>query len=373
MRIVYMLTSLGMGGAERHTIALAEDMAARGHSVLLISLLPRESEEWPTQLDVVRLHLRKLPVSLISGLLSARVLLRKFHPDILHSHTFPANLFARLLRVLVSTKVVSTMHNVFEGGSSRMFAYRMTDFLAVHTTAVSEAVARRAVRVKAVPARKCTVIPNAIDTVQFNPDSARRTATRVTQNAGDDFIWLAAGRIVAAKGFLTLLEAFAHVVVEFPQTQLWIAGERPSDESRKRELTSLVVPKGTMERVHRLGLRRDMPALLDATDGFVLASAWEGMPLVVGEAMAMQKPVVATDIGGVYELLGDTGTLVPVKDPKTLAHAMLNVMRTSPELRESLGSAERERIVERFDAHLLFSHWESFYRSLLAQIPRACR
>lgn len=377
MRIAYMLTSLGMGGAERHTIVLAEDMAARGHAVLLISLLGRQSEEWTTGLDVVRLNLRKKPISLIFGLLRARVVLRKFQPDILHSHTFPANLFARLIRVLVPAKVVCTMHNVFEGGPLRMLAYRATDFLAVHTTAVSEAVAQRAIQTQAVPARKCTVTPNAIDTAEFMPDAARRVDTRVTHNAADNFIWLAAGRIVAAKGFLTLLEAFAHVLAEYPQTQLWIAGERSNDgsrksgwpekrESEKRELTGLVVPKGTMERVHRLGLRHDMPALLDAADAFVLASAWEGMPLVIGEAMAMQKPVVATDVGGVFDMLGETGTLVPARDPNTLARAMLNVMRMPPELRESLGRAERERVVECFDTRVLFRRWESFYCSLLA-------
>lgn len=366
MRIAYMLTCLGMGGAERHTIALAEDMAARGHSVLLISLLPGQTEEWPTQLDVVRLDLHKTPRSMISGLLRARAVLCKFSPDILHSHTLPANLFARLLRVLVAMKVVCTIHNVFEGGPSRMLAYRMTDFLAVHATTVSQAVADQTIDARTIPMRKCTVIPNAIDTSEFTPDFARRLVTRAAHNANDDFIWLAAGRIVAAKGFLTLLEAFAHVVAEYPQVQLWIAGERPDDGSRKRELTGLIVPKGTMERIRRLGLSRAMPALLDASDGFVLASAWEGMPLVVGEAMAMQRPVVATDVGGVCEMLGDTGTLVPARDPKTLAQAMLNIMRASPEVRESLGRAQRERVVERFDTRVLFPRWESFYRSLLA-------
>ena len=277
----------------------------------------------------------------------------------------------------VPAKVVCTMHNVFEGGPLRMLAYRATDFLAVHTTAVSEAVAQRAIQTQAVPARKCTVTPNAIDTAEFMPNAARRVDTRAAHNAADNFIWLAAGRIVAAKGFLTLLEAFAHVVAEYPQTQLWIAGERPNDgsrksggpekgESEKRELTGIVVPKGTMERVHRLGLSHDMPALLDAADGFVLASAWEGMPLVIGEAMAMQRPVVATDVGGVFEMLGDTGTLVPARDPNTLARAMLNVMRMPQELRESLGRAERERVIASFDTRVLFPHWESFYRSFLA-------
>src|ERR1019366_2166487 len=100
--------------------------------------------------------------------------------------------------------------------------------------------------------------------------------------------------------------------------------------------------------VRWLGLRRDMPALLDAADGFVLASAWEGMPLVVGEAMAMEKPVVATDVGGVRELVGEAGVIVPAKNPQALAESMLDLMQSTPEARGVLGRAARERIAASF-------------------------
>jgi glycosyltransferase involved in cell wall biosynthesis len=366
MRIAYMLNSLGMGGAERHTIALAEWMAQHGHSVLLISLLPRQTEQWPTHLEVAYLDLRKTPASILAALMHGRLVLRDFHPNLVHSHAFPANLFARALRLLgASPPVLSTMHNVFEGGPARMLAYRLTDFLALRTTTVSEAVARHALESKAVPSRKRIVLPNAIDVSEFTPDPARRTETRAAHAANGDFIWLAAGRIVSAKGFLNLLEAFAQVWVAHPQTQLWIAGEHPTPKSPRAEYNGLVVPKGTTERIHQLGLSRDMPALLDAADGFVLSSAWEGMPLVVGEAMAMEKPVVATDVGGVHELLGDTGTVVPARDPDELGKAMLDVMRRSPQLRRVLGRAARERIVSQFDTNILFPKWETFYRSLI--------
>jgi glycosyltransferase involved in cell wall biosynthesis len=332
----------------------------------LVSLLSRQPEEWPTQLEAVTLDLRKSPASVLAGLVQARRILRSFRPDLIHSHTFPANVFARMLKVLAPSQVVvSTMHNVHEGGRTRMFAYRLTDFLALRTTAVSEAVARHAIEAHAAPGRKCTVIPNAFDTAAFAPNASRRAETRAKHGAGDDFIWLAAGRIVSAKGFLNLLEAFTQVWVAHPQAQLWIAGEHPKPTSRRNEYTGLVVPKGTTERIHRLPLSRDMPALLDAADAFVLSSAWEGMPLVIGEAMAMEKPVVATDVGGVRELLGDTGTLVPARDPNTLAQAMLNVMRFSSDLRRDLGSSARARIEAYYDTRALFPQWEAFYGTLL--------
>ncbi|MGD0801922.1 MAG: glycosyltransferase, partial [Terracidiphilus sp.] len=99
MRIVYMLTSLGIGGAERQVLALAERMAARGHTVALVVLRGRQPEEWPATLVPVRLDMRSNPASLLAGLLSARRFLRVFQPDLIHSHTFPANMAARLLKI----------------------------------------------------------------------------------------------------------------------------------------------------------------------------------------------------------------------------------------------------------------------------------
>jgi glycosyltransferase involved in cell wall biosynthesis len=116
--------------------------------------------------------------------------------------------------------------------------------------------------------------------------------------------------------------------------------------------------------VRWLGLRRDMPALLDAADGFALASSWEGMPLAVGEAMAMEKPVVATDAGGVRELVGESGVIVPARRPESLAQAMRALMRATPDARGLLGHAARERIQSRFSMDAKADEWEAFYRGM---------
>jgi glycosyltransferase involved in cell wall biosynthesis len=105
--------------------------------------------------------------------------------------------------------------------------------------------------------------------------------------------------------------------------------------------------------------------LLDAADGFVLSSAWEGMPLAVGEAMAMEKPVVATDVGGVHELLGDCGILTPARNPDALAAAMLEVMRKPEVVRQARGYAARERIAGHFSMDAKADEWEALYISLL--------
>ena len=369
MRIVYVLTSLGMGGAEKQALAVAERMAKRGHAVGLLVLRPRVPEEWPTALEPVHLGVRKTPITVLAGLQRAHNFLRDFQPGVVHSHSFHANIFARLLRLgMPRLAVLSTVHNVYEGGWARMMAYRLTDGLSRRTIAVSQAAAQRFMRLQAVPGRKCAVIPNGIDTAEFVCDPARRararSAMRVETAATPGFVWLAVGRIAPAKDYPNLLRAFARVRARHTNALLWIAGEGLSAEiARLRELSAQL---DLGDSVRWLGLRRDMPALLDAADGFVLASAWEGMPLSVGEAMAMEMPVVVTDVGGVRELVGDTGVVVPARNPEALAEAMEATMRQSRELLADMGRRARERILRHFNVDAAADRWETLYRELQA-------
>jgi glycosyltransferase involved in cell wall biosynthesis len=347
-------------------LALAERLAARGHAVSLLVLRGRQLEEWPTPLNPVRLDIRRTPASILAGLWKARQLLRDFHPDLIHSHTYPANMAARLLKIsFPETAVLSTVHNVYEGRWPRMLAYRLTDGLSRHTTAVSQAAADRYVRLKAVQHEKCTVMANGIDTTEFAPAPERRARMREEMGANGEFVWLAAGRIVAAKDYPNLLRAFTRMTADCSDTRLWVAGEGNANDLS--DLMKLADELGLRGRVRWLGLRRDMPALLDAADGFVLASAWEGMPLSVGEAMAMGKPVVATDVGGVRELVGDAGVIVPAKSPEGLAEAMLEMMRRTDEERRRMGMAARERIVANFSMDAKADEWELLYREVLAR------
>jgi len=367
MRIVYVLTSLGMGGAERVVLALAGRMAQRGHTVALLVVRPPVAEQWPTALPVVHLEMRRSPMSVLIGLERGRRFLREFRPDLLHSHSFHANLVTRLLKALAPPRVVSTVHNVYEGGWARMLAYRLTDGLACRTAFVSQAAADRFVRLKAVPLRKSVVLTNGIDAAEFAPSAERREAMRAEMSADAGFIWFTAGRIAPAKDYPNLLRAFALLRASRADARLWIAGEASGRESS--EVRGLAAELGLQESIRWLGLRRDLPALLDAADGFVLASAWEGMPLALGEAMAMEKPVVATDVGGVRELVGDTGAMVPPKDPGALARAMLEQMLSAPQDRLALGLAARSRIQGSFSMDAKADEWEALYRTILKGQP----
>jgi glycosyltransferase involved in cell wall biosynthesis len=370
MRIVTVLNSLGMGGAEKLALAVAERMARRGHDVALLALMPRLQEQWPTRLPVVYLDMRKNPVSVAAGFRRGRHFLREFRPDLVHSHSFHANMLARLLAICVPRAVVvSSVHNVYEGGWMRMLAYRVTDRWSARTVAVSQAAADRFVRLKAIPKHKCSVRVPGIDTEEFAPDAKRRAKTReemrraaIGTEAGTDssFVWLCAGRIAPAKDYPNLLRSFAMAVQGHSDTRLWIAGG--GSEGAREELESMADDLGVREKVLFLGLRRDLPALLDAADGFVLASAWEGLPQVIIEAMAMEKPVVATDVGGVRELLGDGGMLVAPKDPEALATAMVRTMQRNRNEAALEGRAARERIQHQFSIDAVADAWEELYK-----------
>lgn len=351
MRIAYMLTSLGIGGAEKQVIAIGERMVARDHDVALIVLRLAETDECPTDLPIHRLGINKSPAGIITGLRRARRVLRSFKPDLLHSHTFPANMMARTLRSLGDAPLVlSTIHNIYEGAWHRTLAYRITDPFCTHTTAISHNVAEHFIYLKAVPRSNCSVILNGIDPDTFSPPSP------IDPLPSKPFIWLAAGRDVPAKDFNNLLAAFQIVRTAVPDTQLRIAGKPASHRIKICE-----------GGIQWLGISNDMPRTLSHCHAFVLSSAWEGLPLVLGEAMAMEKPFVATDVGGVSELAGTNGTIIPPKDPQALAQAMLRTMRMSQSERHTMGKAARQQIAQHFDINAKADEWEALYSRILNQ------
>lgn len=366
MRIVYVLNSLAVGGTERLVVGLARRMAARGHAVALVVLRPQEPDGFSTNLDVVHLNIEG-STSLRGGLRRGTSFLRRFRPDIIHSHNFHGNMLGRAFRLMDRrAALVSTIHNVYEGGWLRMMAYRLSDRLADRTTAVSDAVAEQYVATKAVSRSKCAVVTNGIETGEFVPDAERRRAMRQQMGVRDEFVWLCIARNTAAKDIPNLLQAFGKAWGHEPGMELWMVGPDTSTGAQRAMYALSTMPTEVLDSLRRLGPRRDIPALLDAADGFVLSSAWEGMPLAVGEAMAMEKPVVATDVGGVRELVGDAGVVVAAKDSNALAEAMLAMMQRSAEERAAMGRAGRERILAQFSMDRKADEWETLYLSVIS-------
>jgi glycosyltransferase involved in cell wall biosynthesis len=179
------------------------------------------------------------------------------------------------------------------------------------------------------------------------------------------FAWLAVGRLDVQKDYPNLLRAFTQVAQEREEAVLLIAGDgplRPAMENLAHEM-------GLGERVRFLGIRRDVPALMNAADAFVLSSAWEGFGLVIAEALACKLPVVVTDSGGPREVVdnGRVGFLVPPRDPDALAQAMARLMNLPEAERRRMGELGREYVEANYSLDRVVDQWEALYTELLAR------
>lgn len=367
MRILILSTSMGMGGADQQLLSVTQSLRARGWDVRIVSM---------TALGPMGLQARQLGIPIESlqmprgipdprGVIRLVSLIRSWRPEILHSHLAHANLMARLVRPLAPVPVlVSTIHSNFDGGTLRLLGYRLTDRLADRTTIVSATAAERYLATGAVPRHRLQVIPNGVDTQRFRPLPDARAELRRELDLGEAFAWLAVGRFEPAKDYPNMLAAFARVVARQPDAMLLLVGTG-SLQSQTEELARSL---GVSERVRFLGVRRDVPELMSAADGYVLSSEWEGMPLVLLEAGAAGVPIVATAVGGTREVVldGETGFLVPHRDPVALSEAMLRLSALPGVERRQLGDRGRGHIEAHFALPRIVDLWEGMYHELLA-------
>lgn len=351
-RLAILVTGLERGGAETQAANLARSLHARGWEVTVLAFRPGPLAP--------ELRAAAVPVRVL-GPGQLLLHLARLQPSIVHAHLFHANLAARLARLLCPIPVVvSTVHSMAETGRQshsilhRDLLYRLTDALSDATVFVSSASARRHLAARAVSERRASVIPNGVDTARFHPDPAQRAITRAALGLGAEFAWLAAGRLMWKKNYPLMLEAMARQ----HEGVLFIAGDGP-DAAHLRQLAG--------PNVRFLGARDDIPALMNACDGFLLSSDVEGLPMVLLEAAASGLPQVSTAIGGVSEAVihERTGYLVPPGDAAALAAAGERLAALPPEARAYMARAAREHAVARFDLTAVTSQWEDLYRKLI--------
>ncbi|WP_429115845.1 glycosyltransferase [Aeromonas veronii] len=360
-KIAFIITGLGMGGAERQVCDLADQFSQKGHQVLLIAMtgqlvnMPRS-----TKVEVFALGMVKSPLGFIRAYKQASRLINDFKPDVVHSHMVHANIFSRLLRLTVDMpKLICTAHSSNEGAGIRMFCYRVTDFLCDINTNVSQEAVDIMVKRCAVPANRIIAMHNGIDTERyvFNITSRNKLRSELGLTEVTPLI-LAVGRLTTAKDYPNLLVAFKKIIDTVQFAQLVIIGS--GEEQAK--LTAIVTDFGLNDRVHFLGLRRDIEHWMSAADVFVLSSAWEGFGLVVAEAMACERIVVATDCGGVKEVVGDCGILVPPKNSDALAKGLAHGLRVSQESVKGQGQLARERIISCYSLSAQAERWLELYQ-----------
>lgn len=363
--ICIVTTGLAYGGAETQLVSLAIMLKQRGWSVSVVSMLSPTAfidELYSHGIPIYDLNMSR-GVPDIRALFRFVKILRELKPQFVHAHMVHANLLARVARIFVRIPVlVCTAHSINEGGRAREIAYRATDFLSDMTSQVSSAGLSRYVREHVVPADKIRFIPNGVSLSRFSLRHDERCRLRCALGVDDAFVWLSVGRFENPKDQLTLIKAFS-LVKNCRKAVLLLVG----DGSQRGWSEDCVRDLGLEHRVMFLGIRNDVSELMSASDAFVLSSRWEGMPLVLLEAAAVGLPVVASDVGGVPEVVvnGVSGFLVPPSQPEALSIEMSKLMSMSSNELEIMGQAGSQYVGNCFSLDSVTSQWEDLYLELL--------
>ncbi|WP_130830733.1 glycosyltransferase [[Erwinia] mediterraneensis] len=363
MKIIFIITGMGIGGAEKQLSLLASKMSSRGHNVLIISLSANIEVDIDSNIGIEVLDMNKNPLSLICALSKASRIINKFKPDIVHSHMFHANIFARILRVFNPFPVlISTSHSTFEGGKLRMLAYRITQNIPDISTNVSPDAVAAFIKKKAASSGKMITVYNGIDTDKFRYSLISRNELRKEWSIDSETkIILSVGRLVVSKDYPNLIKAYKYLIQKNllkSNSKLVIVGSGPLESSLKKLVDSYELKN----HVLFLGARNDIEKIFSTADLFVLASQWEGFGLVVAEAMACERIVVATNSGGVKNVIGRFGSLVPIKKPVMLAEAISDIFKMSDEERCIQASDGRQWIENAFSIEKIVDEWINIYK-----------
>ena len=286
-----------------------------------------------------------------------------FRPQVVHTHTYALHYaFPYVLRRRIPA-MVHTVHNLAEREVKwyERWVHRLAFKRGVLPVAIAREVADSIRRVYGIDDPR--LIPNGIPVDTFRAPSIDRGNWRKKEGfAPTDVLFVCVAGLRPQKNPALLLEAFHRGPASDPRARLLFAGRGALKPELERRIGAL----GLQARVHLLGLRSDVPAMLNAADVFVLSSDYEGNPLAVLEAMAAGLPVISTAVGGVPELVeGGCGLLVPPGDAQALSKAM-SCMLENAETRITMGKASAARALERFDLKVMTKAYEDLYGELVA-------
>jgi glycosyltransferase involved in cell wall biosynthesis len=366
---------MSIGGAQRHLVEVLRRLDRRRFAPLLCCLSTDRGDAFDLLDEVRALGVPVLDAGLRdtrNALASPHTLrqviriaaeLRRRRVQVVHSYLFHANWFGTLAGRLAGAPVVIVSKrsmDVYPRARER-WACRLSNRLAHRVTAVAEAVREHVHREEGCPREKVVVIPNGVNADQFGT-AASSTAQEVLGAGGDGKVVGTITRLVWKRGHEELLEAAALVAEREPGARLLVVGDgplRPTLEQKVKE-------RGLEGCVRFLGAVPRAARLLPHFDVFVLSSVWEGMSNGLLEAMAAGRPVVATRVGGNPEVVvdGESGLLVPPRDPQAMADAVLRLLR-EPELACRMGEAARRRVEAEFTLPGMVRRMERLYEELL--------
>ena len=357
MRVLHVIDSLIQAGAE----ALVKDMVPRmrsagvGVSVAVLKELGSPFERELREKNIAFLPTARGGIYSPTHVLSLRRHIHEF--DVIQTYLFPAQLFAPLAVMLAESKIPLVLsEQTTHHRRKKRWLHPLETWMYGRYTAIACASEGIATSLKAwVPgaSNKLTVIPNGIDVQAFERANPVLRSSVGINNGNCVLLYVA--RLEPQKDHANLLRALAQI----PDADLVLAG----DGSLRTQLEAQAEMLGVAHRVHFLGRRKDVAELLKMTDIYVHPPAFEGFGIAAAEALSAGKPVVATDVPGLAQVIGDAGILVPPRDPATLAAEVRNLIN-SPDRRQQLSLVAVDR-GRQFSIERTVAAYIDLYRSVL--------
>ena len=361
MRIAHVDAEPGFSGGEVQVFLLMEGLRERGHAALLVCPPGSESERVARErgFEVACVSMRTdLDLPAVSAL---RRVFEQAQVELVHLHTSRATWLGGLAAHWAKLPALSTRRMdrpVAPSLKTRTIYGRLVRRVAGISPAVCECLRRGG-----VPASSIVLIRSSVDPEVLRPERGRQIVREELGAVAGDVVALTLAALVRRKGLDLLLEALAQP--SGPQDlRVWIAGEGPE----RAALEAQAVELGLVDRVQFLGKRHDKADLLAACDLFVMPSRAEGLGVAALEAMAASRPVIASRVGGLADLVldGRNGRLVPAEDVRALAVALRELVDDS-DRRARWGAAGPERVRAGFLASQMVQAYEGLYREILEQ------
>lgn len=367
LKVLHVIGGGEFGGAERHVVTLLRFLDRTIIDARLACLfsapLAREAKGAGIITEVFAMR-GKFDFRQIPGIASY---LKREQIDIVHTHGVRANLIGRLAaRIAGTPQVVTTIHSVLALDYTQridrwinQFCERATRRLTERFVAVSRGLAGE-LTAAGLPAEKITVIYNGLDLSQFKQGAGDKIRAEFGLESGQPVIGVVA-RLHPVKGHEIFLEAVKIISGEFPAARFFVIG----CGTHRPVLENLTARLMLQDRVVFTGFRQDVADVMAALDMLVVPSLSEGFGLTAVEAMAMGKPVLATRVGGLPEIIndGENGFLVPPGDPGALAERLLFLLM-QPKEAARLARAGRNTVEEKFSAELMAAKTAQLYQEL---------
>ncbi len=362
MKILHIISSGGMYGAEAVILNMSRTLNEKGHgSVLGVfsnSSNPNTQLHEGAAKEGIESHLIPCKGQVDRTVLtSIRELASRTKADVIHAHGYKADIYVYSAMRKGRVPLVSTCHNWLDNDSF-VFLYGVADRFVLRNyaavVAVSDEVKQRLLNA-GVRKEKIHLVRNGIDLRPF--DNARPSLRG--DSIGDSALIVGlVGRLSREKGVDLFIRAAAHVLVEFPRVRFLVIGEGPDRDKLELLIDELKI----RESVQILGRRNDMPAVYASLDMMVSASRQEGLPMAILEGMANRLPLVATAVGEVPTVVlnGQTGVLVAAESVEGIATGILELLQ-DPERRRIFGAAARQLVEEEFSAERMTSDYLRVY------------